>query len=358
MTKANEVLKEGLRLLPELAQAKKAVDRDADRGLTRSLPGEAEPRERAIVGPRTAAARVNPIEAAMEQRRAQLVEAARSAVDKLAEHGEDAELDDDETEGLEAIINLTARPAIRLEKGSFADPVAPWDDLGKFRPGIQRMASCVGRVEVHGNPLLPFGGTSFVVAENMVMTNRHVAHTFADSAGGEWTFEPGMKAGLNYAEDPDSERVPEFSVKRVVAVHPRFDMAFLEVDPGDGNMPEPVTMSAEPPDTSQAHRVYAMGYPALDQRNGAEAMRLIFGDVYNVKRVQPGEMMSVAPEEGVFLHDCSTLGGNSGSCVVDLDSNRVLGLHFSGKYLKFNRAVALWQLQKDPLLTKIGVTFA
>ena len=359
MTKTTEVLEEGLRLLPELAQAKQVLERGAQETVTRSLRAEAAtPRSRAIIGVRSpAAARANPLDAAVKQRREQLLEAAKSAVDKLAEHGKDAELDEEESDGLEAIINLTARPAIRLENGTFADPVAPWDDLGSFRPAIQETAARVGRVEVHGNPLIPFGGTAFVVADGMVMTNRHVAHTFADSAGGEWTFEPGMKAGVNYAEDPDTAEAPEFSVKRVVGVHPRFDMAILEVDAASGELPSPVTIASEGPDSTEPHRVYAMGYPALDPRNGAEAMRVIFGDVYNVKRVQPGQVMSVAPEDGVFHHDCSTLGGNSGSCVVDLETNRVLGLHFSGKYLKYNRAVALWQLRKDPLLAGIGVTF-
>ena len=38
-------------------------------------------------------------------------------------------------------------------------------------------------------------------------------------------------------------------------------------------------------------------------------------------------------------HDCTTLGGNSGSVVVDLDSGKALGLHFSGKFLTTNYAV-------------------
>ena len=37
---------------------------------------------------------------------------------------------------------------------------------------------------------------------------------------------------------------------------------------------------------------------------------------------------SGAEPDDVMFHDCSTLGGVSGSCVVDLDSNQVIGLHF------------------------------
>ena len=59
-----------------------------------------------------------------------------------------------------------------------------------------------------------------------------------------------------------------------------------------------------------------------------------------------------------MFHDCSTLGGVSGSCVVDLDSNQVIGLHFAGLYMQYNEAVALWRLVDDPLLTDAGVNFA
>jgi V8-like Glu-specific endopeptidase len=66
----------------------------------------------------------------------------------------------------------------------------------------------------------------------------------------------------------------------------------------------------------------------------------------------------VYPYRALFTHDCSTLGGNSGSCVIDLESNRVLGLHFKGRYLEANWAVALWKLADDPLLKKAGVRLA
>jgi V8-like Glu-specific endopeptidase len=47
-------------------------------------------------------------------------------------------------------------------------------------------------------------------------------------------------------------------------------------------------------------------------------------------------------------HDCSTLGGNSGSCIVDLSTNSVVGLHFEGDYLVANSAVLLPALAARP----------
>jgi hypothetical protein len=87
-------------------------------------------------------------------------------------------------------------------------------------------------------------------------------------------------------------------------------------------------------------------------------MQQIFGDVYGVKRLQPGMSGEVFADQRIIRHDCSTLGGNSGSCVVDLLSGEVLGLHFRGFYMKYNEAVALGCLVDDPLLRAAGVRWA
>lgn len=361
------VVSEGLRLLPGLEQVKGVLASEPSSVLELAFP-EADPglrprgtRPRAIVADlesTAASATSEPLNTAIDRERDRLVQAGERAITKLEKDGDKAELDEDESDGLEAIINLTVRPAIRIINGTFLAPAPPWEDLERFRASIESTAHSVGRVEVSGNPLVPFAGTGSMVADGVVMTNRHVAKVFASREGENWVFEPGIEAGVAWADDPDSEGGDQFTVKRVIGVHPRFDLALLEVEaPTGANVPPPVTIASEEIEDLEGRRVFALGYPAFDPRNGAEAMRRIFGDVYNVKRLQPGEIMAVRPDDGIFHHDCSTLGGNSGSCVIDLDSNLVLGLHFSGSYLKSNRAVALWQLADDPLLTKAGVNF-
>ena len=47
-------------------------------------------------------------------------------------------------------------------------------------------------------------------------------------------------------------------------------------------------------------------------------------------------MMQVFDPASLFLHDGSTLGGNAGSCVIDLNPNRGIGLHFGGRYREGN----------------------
>ena len=60
----------------------------------------------------------------------------------------------------------------------------------------------------------------------------------------------------------------------------------------------------------------------------------------------------------VVNHDATTLGGSSGSCVVDFanDGATVMGLHFGGKSRAENWAHALAALR--PELEAQGATFA
>ncbi|MGH9248561.1 MAG: trypsin-like serine peptidase, partial [Acidimicrobiales bacterium] len=105
--------------------------------------------------------------------------------------------------------------------------------------------------------------------------------------------------------------------------------------------------------------VYVIGYPAWDgRRNEPEPMRRIFMDVYNVKRLQPGVTVESQTPQTVLRHDCSTLGGNSGSPVFDLASHTVVGLHFGGRYGVGNYAVPLWRMVDDPLVASAGLNFA
>jgi endonuclease G, mitochondrial len=66
-------------------------------------------------------------------------------------------------------------------------------------------------------------------------------------------------------------------------------------------------------------------------------MKQIYGEIFDKKRLAPGAITDV--DQNRVLHNCTTLGGNSGSVVVDLKSGEALGLHFSGSFLRTNFAV-------------------
>ncbi|MFJ9848282.1 trypsin-like serine peptidase [Streptomyces sp. NPDC101150] len=298
-----------------------------------------------------------------QQERTRVLSAGANGLEKLAE-GRADEVSEDESFGMEAIVLLEGRPALLVQHHDFVAPAGDWAVLDGHRAAIRESLVRVGRVEVRGHVSLDWLGTAFLVSAEAVMTNRHVAVEFARSDGTGWTFQQGMSAELDMAEEygtvaPDDGGAA-YRITEVLGVHEDVDMALLRVVPSDGRAPSPgpVAVAADAPPDLPGRPVYCVGYPAWDgRRNEPESMRRIFMDIYNVKRLQPGTTTELLPERITMKHDCSTLGGNSGSPVFDLTDHRVLGLHFGGRYGYGNYAVPLWQLADDPLLQRAEVNF-
>jgi hypothetical protein len=369
-------------LLPDLEAVAHQLGHNPRSVLSRGFP-DTDPgaSSRAIVGPGAGLRpkAIDQVDAAVSAERQRLLEVGAGALDTLRTEGPDAALTAEDQLGIEAIVSI-ARPALMLQDGAFDDPPPPWDNiLGPHRESIRTTASSVGRIGVPGLPQLPYAGTGFMVADDVVMTNCHVARVFSRlGAEGEWSFQPGLEVNLDFVEDPDthgSEGISpgEVSIDEVIGIHPALDLALLRVTPpddGDG-VAKPLTIMSADPGPLTGHNVYVLGYPAPDHRNAAAVAHSIFGDRYFVKRLQPGAVMPPPPGaithikpcsmgaelHDVIFHDASTLGGNSGSCVVDIDTNQVIGLHFAGRYMHYNEAVALWRLVDDPLLVEAGVNF-
>ena len=288
-----------------------------------------------------------------------LVALGSRALVKISNQGSKAKLDPGEQRGLEAIVLLEGRPAILIQEGKFFPPPSAWQVLETQRTQIQTVFRSVGRIEVSGHPRLDWVGTGFLVAPGVVMTNRHVAVEFSQQSGGKWKFTSGIKPRIDYVEEFGTSTSAEFALTGVIGIHDKLDLALLRAQITTANgakPPQPLPIRSSKPKTIQNRKVYTVGYPAWDgRRNDPAEMRKIFGEIFEVKRLQPGEMTGLTGK--VFKHDCSTLGGNSGSCVVDLETHQVLGLHFGGRYLEGNTAVALWTLTGDPLLKQAKVNF-
>lgn len=300
-------------------------------------------------------------QAAREIRAEVLVDGARG-LEKLARDAE-PELSPDEQFGVEAIVLREGRPALFVEGGDFPTDLPPnWSVLEGQRARIRDSLARVGRIEVAGHPDLDWVGTGFMVAPDLVMTNRHVAQEFARRDGDGWTFMSGRSAAWDLLEERNRTDQLEFTVSEVVGVHDAddIDLALLRVSVnGQGApLPTPLSLAGRSPDEVVGRRVYTVGYPAWDgRRNEPEDMKRIFADIYNVKRLQPGTITVSFDPDVLLRHDCSTLGGNSGSPVFDLETHEVVGLHFGGRYLVGNQAVPMWRLVEDPLVESAGLNF-
>lgn len=287
--------------------------------------------------------------------------AAGRALVKIQAEGETARLEPEEAFGYEAILSLMGRPAILIQNGRFFPPPTGWEVLEDHRESIETLSRSVGRIEVSGHPELDWVGTGFSVADGVVMTNEHVVKQFSDWGGnGRLAFKPGMEPRVDFKEELGTVQKIEFPLTKLIGVHESHDLALLRIDaPSTGEeLPEPIVLASEVPDDMVSLKVFLVGYPTWDgKRNDPEPMRRIFQNIWGVKRLQPGEVTDVVVQDSVFDHDCSTLGGNSGSCVFDLETGLGIGLHYYGRYMKANRAVALWTLRTDPLLEQSNVQF-
>ena len=300
---------------------------------------------------------------AVAEEREQRIDDGLKAMEKI-ERGRDDQLSQREQQGLEAIILLAGRPAILIQEGDFMDPPAIWTALKDVRTQIKSVIQRVGRIEVANNPNLDWLGTGFLAGPATVLTNRHVAVEFAMTTArtpGTWTFRPPMTANIDFKEEFGGTSPLEFAITDIIGIHDTLDLAALRVAPMSNQiaLPDPIPVVATSPASLVGRKVYVVGYPAWDgRRNDPEPMRRIFSEIYNVKRLQPGEIASEAVAGLEIFHDCSTLGGNSGSPVIDLETHQVLGLHFGGRYMQKNHAIPLWAIRTDPLIQRAGLNYA
>jgi endonuclease G len=260
----------------------------------------------------------------------------------------------------EAIILAYGRPSLLIHNDSFEVPKSDiWRD--RLYPNKEKLRTAirsVGRVEVPALSI-PFVGTGWMIAPGVMVTNRHVALEFAvksvtgftmrvtpdgraftadldfhEEAGKAVPFEVNL-AGILYIAD-DAQGVP--------------DIAFIKVAGRDARpVPPPIPLSAAAPQVNQY--VVAIGYPARDDRDDQGVERKIFGTTFNVKRLAPGQISHII-DEATFGHDCSTLGGSSGSAIVDIDTGMVVGLHYGGFYGESNYAVSAGTLRDT--LARVG----
>src|ERR1700751_1103620 len=289
---------------------------------------------------------------------------AENGLKKVAE-GRQHELTDEEMNGLEAIVLPQNRPVVFV-KGDFYDDVEhPWEKLNpsEVKARVSRAFPSIGRIEVPNMPQIPYGGTGFVVGKRLVMTNRHVAKLFSSGLGLKIVYNSGDSV-VNFRrqiDSRDSDCNAYVEVLGVEMIHPYWDMALLRV----ADLPDDriLALSTKMPEDLEGRDIVAVGYPAKDWRSDLALQDRIFSSQYNVKRLQPGvlrkraSIRSFANEVNAVTHDASTLGGNSGSAVLDVETNQVLALHFAGEYLKANYAVPMYELARDSRVTAKKLNF-
>jgi V8-like Glu-specific endopeptidase len=306
----------------------------------------------------------------------QVLEDAEDALTRLAVDGESANLSDRHMIGLEAIVVPDGtRPALFVRDDD-VDPVVAeagsWQArISTLRDQIGVVAESVGRINIPvGFP--NYAGTGFVVADGLVLTNKHVLEFLTGGPDpqpdGTWRFLKPVT--IDFAAEFESKRTKSFKVKGVRfasadrinnMLNPaNLDVALLDVEHTNENhesLPSPLILSSRLQSVGTQAEVYVMGYPARPLDEVGEVLMRVFQDEYFVKRFAPGfvakdpDEMDDGGHNRVFTHDSSTLGGNSGSCVIEfrIQGKAAVGLHFGGQKRLENYAHSIARI-KDVLV--------
>ena len=191
-------------------------------------------------------------------------------------------------------------------------------------------------------------GTGFLVAEDLVLTNRHVMEGI-DRLARKRRFKVKDRLALEFVVS-DGQRVGRLIAQPVtVAVHTerQFDLAILKVD------------LSESPDQAQYVQIAQLGDPSrivvgqdisvLGYSHGSAALiREGSMDQYRFgPLLQQGAVSALAPYGGVsqpeqILLDISVAGGASGSPAFSAESGEILGIVHSGVPPVYTLALPLY----------------
>jgi Trypsin-like peptidase domain len=293
----------------------------------------------------------------------QLLETGSNALEKMARQT-NPEITTQERLGLECVLLLYGRSAVEVNHDRLANVPPFWNVIEDQREDIEMAQRGVGRIELFGHPEFDWAGTAFLVNDSTLLTTRRTAEVFLENRNENFQFRPGITAWMDYSSEYQNVASAGYRIRAVRGVHPTYDLAVFEVEPPQGQAefrPTPLALAPQPPAHPEGRPVYLIGYPVRDaRRNDPEPLTRIFRDLYNVKRIQPGVLRNFLQFREVQLvqHDCAPLGQSAGSCLVDLETQQVLGIHLTSRYLEPGVAIPLWVLRDDPLFQRAGVTFA
>jgi len=243
---------------------------------------------------------------------------------------------------LEILNHDYIRPAFVVQDHDFKIPEDhPWASLlAIYKENIKNALSSVGIFEILSQGKKYPSGTGWLLTEDLVVTNQHVAEVFCEKIDGKYQVKAGFeKITIDFNEEFERIHDYEFNITEVVHVEEDDtslydhtpDIAILRVEKVNVNgerLPPPLELYDEPLIDNQA--IAIIGFPSADYKLPLKRKR-IFNNIYDVKRVQPGLIKKIKMlYDFDFQHDCATLVGNSGSPVIDILTGKVVGTHFAG----------------------------
>jgi len=189
-------------------------------------------------------------------------------------------------------------------------------------------------------------GTGFLITPNHVMTNRHV-HGFY----GHYLTSLEDCGGIEFIAEKDkdaSDFIP-FNGQPPVLL-PGLDIAIYTLSRSAENR-VPISRVPIPTAELEGREIAVIGYPDTHDPNNPDILAVVEDDpIFAVKRISQGHIFRHSTDNddpyGVQVevneddatkfqmtavcHNASTLGGNSGSPILDIQTGELLGVHFAG----------------------------
>lgn len=234
---------------------------------------------------------------------------------------------------LEFVIRLM-RPVPLSRQGtldSLAAEVAPsFPDWTGFQKSVKPFLYSIGRIDLWPKESV---GTGFLISDGVLVTNKHVLDHVSKGTGALEKGQAVVRFRYEFGTPDEEEPV---NITGVLAVHDELDIALLKVDKQNfTDAWQPLAVEQTP--LEAGHPVVAIGYPFDDSKRNPLFISAVFENKFGVKRAAPGEVAGFSRQS--IFHDCSTLGGNSGSPILSMKTSRVVGLHRDGYFLYRNEAV-------------------
>lgn len=211
-------------------------------------------------------------------------------------------------------------------------------------------------------------GTGFLVTDRHVMTNRHVHGMY-----GHYMMDKSDPGGIEFIAEKDkdaSDFVP-FNCEPPLLL-PGLDIAIYTLARPVTNR-TPIRLKAIATERLEGQDIIVIGYPDTHTPDDEDIKAVVEDNaIFAVKRISQGQIFRHSTDLGnpfgvetrvsedkatsfkmpAICHNASTLGGNSGSPLIDLKTGELVGVHFAGskafnKKEAANLAMAIAQLKED-----------
>ena len=289
----------------------------------------------------------------LHQLAGQITSEAGSALQVLSDQDMEKLARPESMAALEVIVRTDgSRPSFLIRNGKVdfaSSPAGEWTDvLGPVAETVQKAVSCVGRID-HPAASQGFQGTGFLIGPDVILTNRHVLQVIgAPDENKVWKLDAGVAIDFGH-EFRGRASVNRRALRSVLFCgkdpilptaidHTRLDLVLIELEPvaAGSEAPDTLAFDISPDWAIPALTVFTIGYPAnpgfTEQLNLLEQL---FQSTFGFKRLAPGTITKPgvpSPPEWMLAHDCTTLGGNSGSVVLVASRGSIAcGLHYGGR---------------------------